>query len=145
MKKFLLSLFFIVTSLTMVCAKDIIVQDYEALPQKGKEFITKYFANEQFSYMKIDDDTFKKDYEVYFKNGAKIEFNDKGEWKEVTSKKVPIPAGIVPNAITSYVNANYSQNRIIEIQKKSYGYEIELYSKVDLIFDKGGKFKRIDH
>ncbi len=145
MKKFLLSLFFIIASVTMISARDIIVKDYEALPQKGKEFIAKYYSNNELVHMKIDDDSHKKEYEVVFKGGIRIEFNELGEWEEIKSKKAPIPSGVFPSVIANYLANNYPQNKVLEIEKKSYGYELKLDNRKDLIFDKDGSFKKIDH
>ena len=106
MKKILFAIFFIVASLQFSFAKDEISKDYEVLPQKAKEFISNYFPKQEFSYMKIDGRVEKKEYEVYFNSGIMIEFNHRGEWKEIESKVAPIPIKFLPPAIPEYVIMN---------------------------------------
>ena len=50
MKKFLLSLFFIIASVTMISERDIIVIDYEALPPKVNVFIANYPRHTESPY-----------------------------------------------------------------------------------------------
>ncbi|MDR0347966.1 MAG: hypothetical protein LBH90_00550, partial [Tannerella sp.] len=42
---------------------------FEQLPEKSKEFIRKYFSEEEISYLKLDDEFFSKSYEIYFVDG----------------------------------------------------------------------------
>lgn len=55
-----------------------------------------------------------------------------------------VPAGIVPPTIAAYVADNYSVTGINEISRDNRGYEVELNTGVELIFDRDGKFVRID-
>ncbi|WP_369695841.1 PepSY-like domain-containing protein [uncultured Duncaniella sp.] len=47
-------------------------------------------------------------------------------------------------AIATYVKQNHKGSRIIGIEKKRNGYEIELSNDLDLEFDKQGNFIRFD-
>jgi len=55
-----------------------------------------------------------------------------------------VPAKLIPNGIAQYVKKTYPQTDIYKIQKKRYGYEIELANGLDLEFNAKGQFLRID-
>ena len=46
--------------------------------------------------------------------------------------------------LAAYVADNYSVTGINEISRDNRGYEVELNTGVELIFDRDGKFVRID-
>ena len=39
---------------------------------------------------------------------------------------------------------NYPNQQIYKIDRKRWGYEIELSNEMELLFDKDGKFKKMD-
>ncbi|MBC8644054.1 PepSY-like domain-containing protein [Flavobacterium lindanitolerans] len=55
-----------------------------------------------------------------------------------------VPTAIVPEAITTYVTANYAGQTINTIEIERTGYDIELSNGLDLVFDSRGQFIRID-
>ena len=57
---------------------------------------------------------------------------------------VYLSQAIVPPTIAAYVADNYSVTGINEISRDNRGYEVELNTGVELIFDRDGKFVRID-
>ena len=84
-------------------------------------------------------------YDVDFKNGHEVTFDSNGEWLEVDAPDgQSIPAGIVPVTIEQYLEQNYSGYGVNDITKVAAGYEIELVSGVDLLFDQDGNFLRFD-
>ena len=107
----------------------------DKLPKTAKEFIAKYFPDIKVSYAKMDTDIFDKSYEVVFTNGNKVEFNSRGEWKDVDCKFTQVPEGIVPQQIKVYVNTNYTDTKIIEIDRDRRDYEVKLNNRLELKFD----------
>lgn len=113
---------------------------YEQLPQKAKQFLTQHFNDAEFLSAVLDDGV----YEVKLTNGVEIDFNSQGDWKEVDCHNTAVPTAIIPAAITKYVKAKFAKNIIVKIEKKHYGYDVELNNDLDLKFDKNGDFLRID-
>lgn len=77
-------------------------------------------------------------------SGAEIDFNSKGEWYEVDTKRAALPASIVPAYISDYVKANFSNEYITKIEKDWYGLEVELTNDLNLKFNKKGDLREID-
>ena len=46
-------------------------------------------------------------YEVMLNDGAKIEFDKKGNWDNVDCETYAVPTALVPASITRYVKANF--------------------------------------
>ena len=67
-----------------------------------------------------------------------------GDWEEVKTRTQAVPAKLIPNGIAQYVKKTYPQSEIYKIQKKRYGYEVELANGLDLEFNANGQFLRID-
>ena len=112
---------------------------FQQLPQKAQQFINTHFSGVEFLSATVDDD-----YEVYLANGTKVEFTLQGEWKEVKCPGSAVPAAIIPAAISKYVKANFPNTTIVKIDKKYGGYDVELNTDLELVFDKNGNFIGID-
>ena len=112
---------------------------FQQLPQKAQQFINTHFSGVEVLSATVDDD-----YEVYLANGTKVEFTMQGEWKEVKCPGAAVPAAIIPAAISKYVKANFPNSTIVKIDKKYSGYEVELNTDLELVFDKNGNFIGID-
>jgi len=117
---------------------------FNQLPANGQKFVNAHFGSKNVSAVILDDDFIKKDYEVILTNGTKIEFDGSGNWKEVDGKRNAIPTGFAPKAITNYVRKSFPNTAIKKIEKKRFGYEVELTNGLDIDFDSKGNFKRID-
>lgn len=128
---------------TSVFAQDKIVT-FNQLPTKGQNFISKYFQKGQVSTVILDNDYISKDYDVVLTNGTKIEFDGKGNWKEVDGKRNAIPTTFIPQSILNYVNKSFPNTKIIKIEKNRFSYDVELTNGLDLEFDSKGNFVRID-
>lgn len=128
---------------TSVFAQDQIVT-FNQLPTKGQNFISKYFQKVQVSTVILDNDYISKDYDVVLTNGTKIEFDGKGNWKEVDGKRNAIPTTFIPQSILNYVNKSFPNTKIIKIEKNRFSYDVELTNGLDLEFDSKGNFVRID-
>ena len=55
-----------------------------------------------------------------------------------------VPATLVPEQITAYVNANFPNATIKKLEKKYMGWEIELNNGLELKFNKNFKVMEID-
>lgn len=113
------------------------------LPQISQTLIQTYFSNLIFEKGTLEGNG-QIEYTIKFSNGTELEFNEKGEWTEIDCKTTKVPNGIIPAPIQNYVVSNYKNNKIVKIQKESFGYEVELNNDLELKFNKEGKFLSVD-
>ena len=77
---------------------------------------------------------------------TKIEFRLNHEWKKVDCEHATtytsVPATLVPEQITAYVNANFQGAVIKKLEKRFMGWEVELNNGIEIEFDKS--FNAID-
>jgi hypothetical protein len=114
----------------------------ENLPQKAQQFIDSHFKGAKITYVKDERDFLERTFEVLFADGTKVEFDRSGEWKEVDCRRASVPAAIVPAQITQYVNSNYPNVNIQQIERDRVDYELRLSNRLELTFDT--KFNIID-
>ena len=75
-------------------------------------------------------------------NGTKLEFDKKGNLKEIDCKQGIVPALLIPQAIKNYVKDNYAGKSVKKIEINKNEYEVELTNGLDLTFNK--HFQLID-
>lgn len=133
----------ILTITGIISCKDSIITA-DRLPDAARSFINEYFAENTISYIKKDRGLANISYEVVLQDGTEIEFDKSGNWDSIDCKRNAVPAGLVPDAISEYVQVNFSGQLIVIIDREAFGYEIELSSDLELKFDKNGKMLEID-
>ncbi len=135
-------------SLTVVAALNVSAQDKEItvaeLPVGAQTFLSKNFADNAVVRAEVDQDFTKKTYEVVLTDGTEVEFDQKGEWREIDAKTQAVPNAFILKEISNYVNTNYSNEKIIKISRER-DIEVELGNGIELEFSNTGQFKRIDH
>lgn len=143
MKKMLLSALVIATLAIAPAVADVIINS-EQLPQPAQAFLQKNFASNKVLTALHDNDISDNDYTVVLNNGVKVEFDRNGEWESIKVKGVALPSGIIPEAIQHYVAQRFGNVAIEKVERKRYGYEVELANDLELKFDANGKFLRMD-
>jgi len=121
------------------------VIDKGDIPTKTTMFIADYFPGCEIVAIDKDRDLAGVSYDVVLSCGVRLEFDAKGEWKEVDCEPNQVPDGIVPTKILDYVVSKYADNYIVKIERDWYSYQVELDNDVELMFDNDGNFKRIDN
>ncbi len=144
MKRLFLSLACLVFMSTAAFADKDVAITTEQLPQTAQQFIKQYFSDTQVSYAKMESEMFDKSYEVIFVNGCKVEFDAKGEWKDVDCKYAEVPAGIVPQKIQEFIAKNQPNTKVVEIDRDKRDYELKLSNRVELKFDLKENFMGYD-
>ena len=109
------------------------------------QFVTDHFPNATVQMVMPDED----DIDVVLNDYTKIEFRLNHEWKKVDCEHsttfTSVPAALVPEQITAYVNANFPGTTIKKLEKKFMGgWEIELNNGLEIKFNKGFKVMEID-
>lgn len=116
----------------------------EALPPNAQTFLKTHFGSKKPSYILQDKEILSTEYKVQFDNKIEIEFDKKGNWKEVDGKGAKIPNSIIPKKITAYVKANFPKEKITKIEIGTSGYETKLTNGLELKFNLKGDFTKID-
>ena len=144
MKKILLSVLAVATlAVTTTMAEDVAITA-QKLPEAARKFLNVHFAQNKVVTALHDKDISDNDYTVILDNGTKIEFDSSGKWESVKSQKGKIPAGIIPTKIVGYVTEHYPSTAIEKVERKRYGYEVELVNDLDLKFGSDGRFIGLD-
>ena len=108
------------------------------------QFVEQYFPKATVQMVMPDED----DIDVVLNDYTKIEFKLNFEWKKVDCEHsttfTSVPATLVPEQITAYVNANFPNATIKKLEKKYMGWEIELNNGLELKFNKNFKVMEID-
>ena len=98
-------------------------------------FVSNYFPQTEILNIKAEDD----EYEVKLRDGTEISFNLSFEWTHIDCEDGTVynavPAELVPAEITAYVNANFPNQQIEQIEKELFGWEIELNNGREIKFD----------
>lgn len=145
MKKILLILMMAVASVLTVSAKDIYSRDAATLPAAARNTIQKHFKSD-VALIKIDKSWGSvKDYEVTLDNGAKIEFDGRGNLKEVeVGRGQSVPSALLPNGIVNFVKKNHKGQRIVGFERVRGGYEVTLSNDIEMKFDNQSRFREYD-
>jgi len=148
MKKIILklSLLLAVAFIAVSCEKEELI-DVNNLPAVANTFL-----NDHFKDVKVLSVTREKEalsgteYQVLLNNGVEVKFDKNGDWTEVEAREntAAIPTSFILTPIVNYVKDNYENTGINSIDKEKHGFDVELTNGLDLVFDKEGKFLRID-
>lgn len=114
------------------------------LPANVKTFAKTHFPKLTIQSAEKDAEYNGTEYEVRLSDGTKIKFDKKGNWDEVDCGVGAVPATIIPAPIATYVKANYPSQKIIQIERDKGKYEVELSNRLELKFDKKGRFLKIE-
>jgi hypothetical protein len=116
----------------------------EALPANAQAFLKTHFGSKKPSYIIEDKEILSTEYKVQFDDKLEIEFDKKGNWKEVDGENSKIPSSIIPKKIASYVKDNFRKEKITKIEIGTSGYETKLTNGLELKFNLKGDFTKID-
>ena len=144
MKKMLLSALAIATlAIAPAIANDVPITT-KKLPAEAQKFLKENFSKNSVISATHDRDVNDNDYTVILDNGLKVEFDAAGKWESIKSKNGAIPTTLIPAKINSYISQHYPTLGVEKIEKKRYGYEVELTNDLDVKFDHNGKFIGLD-
>lgn len=124
--------------------KDETPVSFDELPKNARDFLNTNFANAEYIAITMEEDDRQIEYEVKLNNRFEIDFDSNGNWTSIDGNRQQIPDKLIPNAILDYVKAGYAGLNITEIERDDKGYEVGLSNDKDLIFDKDGKFLKVD-
>ncbi len=114
------------------------------LPSAAQQIINKHYSRHTVVLATVKKEHFKKEYEVVFDNGDKIEFDKSGDWKEIESKASVVPLALIPKAIWQQIRMKYPKTAVKKIDRDKKGYEVKLTNMVELTFDKHFNLIEVD-
>ena len=79
-----------------------------------------------------------------YQSGEKVEFDKKGNWKDIECKGSQVPANLIPAEITASVNAKFPGATITEIDRDRRGYSVKLSNGLELEFNKKFQIVELD-
>ena len=105
------------------------------LPEGVKDILEEHYAGEQPALAIRKFEGLKTEYELTFIDGTKLEFDAKGQWKEVKSHVRTVPEAFVPPMIREYLDRNFPGVAVMEISRDRKEFETGLSNRVELTFD----------
>ena len=115
-------------------ARDEVTRDANVLPEQAKNILKTHFPKIHINHIKVDKHTFGgDDYDVVLNDGTELDFDNKGNLKEIDCGASAVPATLILKPIRDYVANNFSGQKIVTLDINSNYYDIELSNGVDLV------------
>ena len=144
MKKIILAIACVFTLVTNACADNYQPISQTQLPEKAQTFLATYFPEAKISLARKEIDVMELSYDVIFTDGCKVEFDRKGNWTQVDCLTHPLPSGIVPEAISKVIRAQYPDAQVTKIERDHRETDVKLTNRVELTFNKHMQLVDID-
>ena len=121
-------------TLSLHAGSDRVIQSKQ-LPKAAQLFLAKHFAGRAVSFAKEDRDFSGTTYDVRLADGTEVEFTSAGEWKEVDGKHTALPLTFIPAQIVKTIQSQHAGDAIVHIERKRRGYQVELASGLEVLFN----------
>ena len=121
-------------TLSLHAGSDRVIQSKQ-LPKAAQLFLAKHFAGRAVSFAKEDRDFSGTTYDVRLADGTEVEFTSAGEWKEVDGKHTALPLIFIPAQIVKTIQSQHAGDAIVHIERKRRGYQVELASGLEVLFN----------
>lgn len=139
-KRMLMMLAFVLAMCMPMMADSDRVITFDQLPAPAQTMLKKYFADKVPLIVTVDWD----DYKVMYQSGEKVEFDKKGNWKDLDCKVSAVPTALIPEEIKAKVKTTFPGATIIKLDRDRRGYDIKLNNGMELEFDKKFQVVEID-
>ena len=111
---------------------------FDQLPQTAQTMLKTHFADKVPLVITVDWD----DYKVMYQSGEKVEFDKKGNWKDLDCKVSAVPTALIPEQIKTHVKATFPGTTIIKLDRDRRGYDVKLKNGLELEYNK--QFQVVD-
>lgn len=112
----------------------------EKLPAAVKTFVNEHFASQSIIFAEKE----AGKYEVKLNNGTDLDFDSKGNWTKVDCENSMLPGALLPLFARQYIELYFCGAYATKIEKKRFGYEVEMSNGLDLKFNHQGEVIKID-
>lgn len=113
---------------------------FEQLPAQAQQLLKTHFADKVPLIVTVDWD----DYNVVYQSGEKVEFDKKGNWKELDCKVSQVPTALIPEQIKATVNKTFPGALVIKLDRDRRGYDVKMNNGMELEFNKQFQIVEID-
>ena len=134
MKKILIALLCLAVACSSLYAGDRKGIKREQLPQAAQNYLHQNWNNVAIRSVVKETEGYKVEYEVRLANGTTVEFNRDGGWKEIDAD-CGIPKTALHASIVACAAEHYPGALIVEAEKTTKGYTIELSNGREMEFD----------
>ena len=140
------SIFFVLALVMSICLPLTLMADndqvitFDRLPATAQAMLKQNFSDKVPLVITADWD----DYKVMYTNGDKVEFDKKGNWKDIECKTSQVPAALVPAQIVANVNATFPGATITEIDQDRRGYSVKLSNGLELEYNRSFQIVELD-
>jgi len=141
MKKmmFILLAFVMTMSMPVMSDNDRVIT-FDQLPPPAQAMLKQHFGDKVPLVITAD----RSDFNVMYQSGEKVEFDKKGNWREIECKRSSVPEALVPEQIKAAVKKSFPGTTIQKIDRDRRGYDVELDNGLDLEFNKKFQMVEID-
>lgn len=141
MKKSILMMLVLVLTMSMaMMADNDRVITFDQLPAQAQTLLKTHFANKVPLIVTVDWD----DYTVMYQSGEKVEFDKKGNWKNINCKASGVPADLIPEQIKANVEQTFPGATVIKLDRDRRGYDVKLNNGMEIEFNKNFQMVDID-
>ena len=116
-------------------------ENLDKLPTKALEIVKVNYAGHEIDKVNADPNSGEDSYQVKFKNGTKIDFNDKGEPTQISGEE-KVPYDLIPEKMKFFLEHRYQDDYVTDWKMDDDGHQIEMKSGAELVFDSDGNFLR---
>ena len=140
------SIFFVLALVMSICLPLTLMADndqvitFDRLPATAQTMLKQNFSDKVPLVITADWD----DYKVMYTNGDKVEFDKKGNWRDIECKTSQVPAALVPAQITANVNATFPGATVTEIDRDRRGYSVKLSNGLELEYNRNFQIVELD-
>lgn len=111
---------------------------FDKLPAAAQALLKEHFADKTPLVITADWDDFK----VAYPSGESVEFDKKGNWKDIDCRLSAVPEALIPAQICSVIEQNFPGAVIVKIDRDRKGYEVKLDNGLEIELNK--RFQIID-
>ena len=113
---------------------------FDKLPAAAQTLLNTHFADRTPLIITADRD----DYKVSYKNGESVEFDRKGNWKDIDCRFSEVPAELIPPQISAVVEQNFPGAVIVKLDRDRKGYDVKLDNGLELELNKNFQIVDMD-
>ena len=136
---FILLAFVMTMSMPVMSDNDRVIT-CDQLPAPAQAMLKQHFGDKVPLVITAD----RSDFNVMYQSGEKVEFDKKGNWREIECKRSSVPEALVPEQIKAAVKKSFPGTTIQKIDRDRRGYDVELDNGLDLEFNKKFQMVEID-
>lgn len=116
------------------------------LPSKALKTVQTAFPNDSITQCKVEKRASLVQYEVHLAGKVKMQFSKDGKFTQCEcSGKKPVPDILIPRKIREYLDREFKDRNVINLEHDSRLWEVILDNRVELDFNENCRLVDIDY